>query len=195
MDFSTVRANLEKHRFTVSCFADRESAARHLEKSITGETVGFGGSMTVRELNLFERLGKNNTVYWHWIDASARDRYAEFTTYVCSANAVTQGGELVNIDGTGNRIAATVYGPKKVYFVVGKNKICPDLASAEYRIRNVVSPLNAKRLGFALPCAADGKCHDCDSPERMCAVMAVHMRPLRNAEHTEVVLVDEDLGY
>lgn len=195
MDFSVIQRNLEQGRFTVSCFSDRESAARYLEERIKGETVGFGGSVTIRDMNLYERLGKNNTVHWHWITPEARDRYAEFTTYVSSVNAASETGELVNIDGTGNRVAATIYGPKKVYFVVGRNKVCPDLASAIDRARAIASPLNAKRLQSKTPCAVDGKCHDCNSPSRLCGVMAIHMRPMHGSEHTEVILIDEDIGF
>lgn len=195
MDLSIIRRNLEKCHFTVSVFPDRAGAASHLEAMLQGETIGFGGSVTLRDMNLYERLGKNNTVLWHWIDPAVRDRYAEFTTYLSSVNAISETGELVNIDGTGNRIASTLYGPKKVFFIVGRNKICRDLPSAIERARDIAAPLNAKRLGFKTPCAIDGKCHDCDSPSRICGVLSIHMRPMLHAEHTEVVLIDEDIGF
>lgn len=195
MDFATIKKNLEKHRFTVNCFPNREAAAAHLENTVKGETIGFGGSITVKDMGLYERLGTNNKVIWHWVEQGAQKRFPEFTAYITSANAVSETGELVNIDGSGNRVAASIFGPKKVFFVVGRNKICPDLNAAIDRARTVAGPANAKRINTPTPCVADGRCHDCDSPKRVCGVMSVHMRPMLSAEHTEVVLIDEDLGY
>ena len=195
MDFSTIKKNLERNGFAVNCFATKEEAAAHLEKTIRGETIGFGGSITLQEMGLYERLSEKNSVIWHWIDPKNRDRYAEFTAYVTSLNGIAETGELVNIDGSGNRVAATLYGPKKVFFVAGRNKIRPDLHSAIDRARNVASPLNAKRIGAPTPCVSVGRCHDCLSPKRICGVMSIHMRPMIGAEHTEVVLIDEDIGY
>ena len=195
MDFTALKKTLEKHGFVVSCFANKEEAAEHLEQTVSGETIGFGGSVTVQDMNLYERLGKNNVVSWHWIDPAARTRHPEFTAYITSVNGLAETGELINIDGSGNRVAATIFGPKKLYFVVGKNKIAPDLASAIDRARNIASPLNAERLDKKTPCVKDLRCHDCNSPERICGVLSIHMRPLLGMTHTEVVLIDEDLGY
>ncbi|MDR3077216.1 MAG: lactate utilization protein [Planctomycetota bacterium] len=195
MDLSKIRKRLEKNGFTVSCFARANEAAEYLEQSLRGETIGFGGSVTLRDMGLYERLGKNNTVIWHWKTPEARNRYPEFTAYLTSVNAASETGELVNIDGAGNRVAASIFGPKKVFFILGSNKVRPDLASAIDRARNVASPLNAKRLERKTPCVASGKCHDCSSPERICGVMSIHMRPLIGAERSEVVLIEEPLGY
>lgn len=195
VDFSDLKRRLEKNRFAVSCFPGREEAARHLEKAIVGETVGFGGSVTLREMGLYERLAPNNTMLWHWVDPSARGRYAELTAYVTSVNAVAGTGELVNVESSGNRVSGSIFGAKRVYFVAGRNKIRPDLASAIERARNVAAPLNAKRLKLATPCVEDGVCRDCDSPARICGLVAIHLRPMVGAEHTEVILIDEDLGY
>lgn len=194
MDFAKITANLEKHRFTVSRFATGNEAAEHLAAAIKGEEVGFGGSVTLQELGLYDRLAEHNRVYWHWVDPDERFRVGVFTIYLSSVNAIAETGEIVNIDGSGNRVAATIFGPKKVYFIAGKNKIRPDLATAIDRARNVASPLNAKRLERKTPCIVDGKCHDCNSPERICGVMAIHTRPMLSAAHTEVVLIDEEYG-
>lgn len=195
MIFDTVKANLLKKGYAVSVFAAAAEAARHIAGALKNETVGFGGSGTLESMGLYEMLAADNTVVWHWKDPAARERYGEFTAYMTSANALAETGELVNIDGAGNRVAATLYGAKTLYFVVGRNKLAPDLASAIDRARNIASPLNAKRLGKKTPCAVSGKCHDCDSPDRICKAMVVHMRPMSGMKHVEVVLVDEDLGY
>lgn len=195
MDFGTLKKNLENRKFAVSVFPDREAAAAHLEAGIKGEVVGFGGSITLKDMGLDERLAKNNTVIWHWHNMKNRDRYAEYTAYVTSVNAVAETGELVNIDGSGNRVAATIFGPKKVYFVVGRNKVAPDLPSAIDRARNIASPPNCKRLELRTPCVKDLRCHDCRSPDRICNVMSIHMGPMLKCDHTEVVLIDEDLGF
>ncbi|MDR0363250.1 MAG: lactate utilization protein [Planctomycetota bacterium] len=193
----TLERNLSKRGYAVSRFASRGDAVSHLVDALSGETVGFGGSVTLDELGLYEALEKKNTVVWHWRGKGEeeRGRVAEFTVFLTSANAVAETGEMVNIDGTGNRLACSLYHPRTVYFVIGGNKVAPDLASAVARARNVASPKNAERLGLDLPCAKDLRCHDCASPNRICRSMVIHMRPMSGAAHTEVVLVDEDLGY
>ena len=194
VDFSEVRRNLEKNRFVVSCFSDCESASRHLEEAVEKEVVGFGGSVTLRDMGLYERLAGKNTVLWHWVDKTARSRYSELTAYVTSANAIAETGEIVNMESSGNRVSGSLFGPKKVFFVAGRNKVCPDLSSAIRRARTVASPLNARRLDVPTPCVADGICHDCDSPSRICCAINIQMRPIMNIEHTEVILIDQELG-
>ena len=195
MDFTTIKKNLERNQFAVSCFEAVEAANDYLAEKIEDETVGFGGSVTLQEMGLYERLEKSNTVLWHWVDPECRLRQLECTTYISSVNGAAETGELVNIDGTGNRVACTLFGPKKIYFIVGSNKICPDLPSAMERAQKVAGPLNAKRANFDTPCVKTGKCHDCKSPQRICRGMVIHLRPMLWAEHTEVVLVDKKLGY
>ena len=195
MDFTTIKRNLERHGFVVSVCKDSAEAAGHMTRELDGETIGFGGSITTDSMGLYGELAKNNRVFWHWKNAEDKARFAEFTAYVTSANAVSETGELVNIDGAGNRVASTLYGPGKVYFLIGKNKIRPDLPSAIDRARNVASPLNAKRLNAATPCVTDLRCHDCNSPGRICGAMVIHMRPMKSAKKTEVVLIDENLGF
>ena len=115
-------------------------------------------------MGLAERLRENNEVIWHW-DIPGREtllQAREAKVYLASANGVSETGELVNIDGTGNRVSQTLYGPEKIYFIVGSNKIEPDLARAMERAKNVAAPKNARRLGSATPCAAKGdRCYDC----------------------------------
>ena len=106
-------------------------------------------------------------------------------------------GEIVNIDGMGNRIASTVFGHKKLYFIVGKNKIADDLDGAIWRARNIAAPLNAKRFNVKTPCVAHGggKCFDCKSPERICNGMVITMGKMSGVGEMEVVLIGEELGY
>jgi L-lactate utilization protein LutB len=195
MDYKKTMETLKKHGFEVSYFDTAEQAAQYMCDSIKGETIGFGGSMTSKEMNLYELLGKDNKVYWHWLNKEDVKKYPEFTVYITSANAIAETGELVNIDGVGNRLASSLYGPRKVYFVCGTNKITPDLQSAMDRARNVATPPNAVRLKRDTPCAKTGRCHDCNVPDRLCRGMVIYMRPMNSHESTEIVLVGEKLGY
>lgn len=189
--------NLEKRGFKVKYFDTAAEAAEYLDSQIKETTVGIGGSITAQQLGLYELLGKDNSVYWHWIapgaDTLAKAAAAE--VYITGANAITEQGEILNIDGKGNRLAAQVYGDKRLYIVSGVNKICPDFESALYRARNVASPINCKRFeAYNNPCKIDGKCHDCHSKTRICNALLVHWAPMMGMT-TEVVLINEELGY
>lgn len=201
MDFTTIKKNLESLEYKVSCFETGAEAADYLATAIQNTTVGFGGSMTLRDLGLYERLGKNNQVYWHWIlpegmtqdDARAHARNTE--VYLSSANGIAETGEIVNIDGNGNRVAETLFGHKKVYIIVGKNKIAPDYDGALWRARNIASPKNAQRMNKKTPCAVKGdKCYNCKSPDRICRGLTVLWKKPMAAEY-EVVLINEDFGF
>ena len=113
--------------------------------------------------------------------------------FLTSANAITEEGELYNVDGNGNRVAAICYGPRSVILVAGVNKIVRDIDEAAARVKRIAAPANAKRLGCKTPCATLGRCIDCNSPGRICRAMSIHMRPLNGARHT-VVLIGEELG-
>ncbi|MCI8852914.1 MAG: LUD domain-containing protein [Lachnospiraceae bacterium] len=198
MNREMLKKNFENHGFLTSFFDSKEEAAAYLEGQIQNETVGIGGSMTVKEMGLYELLAGKNQVHWHWIEPGREtlDKAAQATVYLCSANGVAETGELVNIDGNGNRVAMTLFGPRKVYFVVGRNKICPDLASAMERAKQVAAPKNSLRFDSRIPCRASGgeKCFDCSSPERMCRVTVILERACSMIE-AEVVFIDEELGY
>ena len=191
----TIRA-LQGRGFAVSRFATKEEAADYLAGAIQNTSVGMGGSMTLQALGLYERLGEDNTVYWHWKVPGAETLRAAALAdvYLSSANAVSEDGEIFNIDGNGNRLAGTLYGHKKVYILAGSNKIEPDFDSALARARNVAAVKNCARFGKKTPCQVDGKCHDCGSSERICHALAVLWGPMGGME-TEVVLIDEELGY
>ena len=201
MNFDTVVKNLTARGFSVKVFSTAAQAADDLDESIRGKTVGCGGSVTLEAMGLYERLQAHNTAVWHWRaetpEAAAQLRKKALTAdvYLTSVNGLAETGELINIDGTGNRVAATLYGHEKVYFVVGRNKVAPTYDDALWRARNIAAPKNAMRLGKKTPCAARGdRCYDCASPERICRGLAVLWEPMGGME-MEVVLVDEDLGY
>lgn len=201
MEFTTLKTNLEKLGYKVSCFDTAAQAAAYLNQEIDQKTVGFGGSCTLQEMGLYESLSAHNQVFWHWKpenDMTAPQMLAvarSTEVYLSSVNGAAETGELINIDGNGNRVSEIAYGHKKVYLIVGENKIAPDYDSALYRVRNVAAPLNARRLNKKTPCAVNGdKCYDCKSPERICKVLSVLMGAPACGEY-EVVLVHEKLGY
>lgn len=197
MNQELLKKNFENHGFKTAFFATGKEAADYLTGRIEGHKVSVGGSMTVKEMGLFELLGEKNEMVWHW-DVPGRDTLMNARTadvYITSANGVSETGELVNIDGTGNRVSQTLYGPEKTYFIVGKNKIREDLAGAMDRAKNVAAPKNAKRLNSATPCAVKGdRCYNCSSPGRICRSTVIMERP-SNGMEVEIVFVDESLGY
>ena len=201
MDFSKVKKALETRGFSAVVCPTKEAASEYLNGKIDGTTVGFGGSMTLEGMGLYDSLSRHNTVHNHWNVPQGKTpdevRAAAMGTevYLTSVNGLAETGELINIDGAGNRVASTLYGHRRVYFVVGRNKLSPDYDGALWRARNIASPKNAQRLGRKTPCAANGdKCYDCNSPERICNGLVVLWRPMTGCE-MEVVLVDEELGY
>lgn len=188
--------NFERHGFAVRHFATGAEARDYLAETVRGRTVGFGGSVTLRQIGLSEALSRHNVVLWHHDIASEEVRRLANAAkvYITSANAVSRTGEIVNIDGTGNRLAGSMFGPELVYFIIGRNKVTPDLAAALHRAKNVASPMNARRLGLKTPCAAGDRCYDCDSPQRICrCTLIIERAPTLIA--SEVIFVDEDLGY
>lgn len=191
--------NLTLRGFTARAFDTAAEAAAYVASTIHGKTVGFGGSLSVETLGLYDLLTPDNTVYWHWRtnDAATRAHAAAADVYVCSANAIAETGEIINIDGAGNRVSATLYGHERVIFIAGVNKIAPDYERALWRARNVAAPLNAKRLHKQTPCALseEMKCYDCSSPDRICCGVVTLLRPLYGNKETDVILVDEPLGY
>ena len=164
--------------------------------------VGIGGSVTVRDIGLVEAIEKqSNTIVMDWgkpleLKEKIKVRKEALTSdvYLTSSNAITLQGQLVNIDGTGNRVSAMIFGPKKVIIVAGANKLVDTLDEALARIRNIAGPLNGKRLNLKTPCALTGKCTDCNSPDRMCKVKVILEKKPSLSDIT-IVLVGENLGY
>ena len=199
MNVEKALSALRENGFDARWFATAAEAADALSAEVKGKTVGIGGSVTVEQLGVYDRLSRENTVYWHWCQPAAEAiRQAEQSqVYLLSANAVSETGALVNIDGTGNRIAASLHGRERVIFLVGVNKLAPTLEDAIDRARNVAAPLNARRLARKTPCALAEpmRCHDCHSPERICKGFVVQTRPMGGVGKTEVFLIGETLGY
>ncbi|MBO4814527.1 MAG: lactate utilization protein [Muribaculaceae bacterium] len=168
----------------------------------TGSTVTWGGSMTIRDMGITQAIkGRNDLRVIDREDATSpeevRDMYLKAFSadvYLTSANAISDDGVIVNIDGNGNRVAAITWGPKKVIFVIGLNKVAPTVEAALARARGIASPTNAMRFDINTPCHTDGACHNCNSPDSICSY--VHfLRNSRQPGRHVVVLVGENLGY
>ncbi len=198
--FKKLSSNLEKLGYTVSQFATSEEAKQYLNSRIDGKTVGFGGSITLEQMGLYSALSDHNEVYWHQGVADKGESFEQrrkanaAQIYISSVNAISEDGEIINIDGNCNRVSAICYGHEKVYFVLGKNKLAENYEKALYRARNIAAPLNAKRFNMRTPCVKDGVCHDCKSPDRICRGLSVFWAKPMTGEF-EVVLIEEELGY
>ena len=182
------------------CYAKDRKEALSLALGIIkeGDTVTMGGAMSAHQIGLVDAL-KNGS--YHFIDRDQAEdpRAAMLAAYdadvfLASANAMTEDGVLVNIDGNGNRVSAIAQGPKKVLFIVGMNKVCPDVDSAIKRARSVAAPINAQRFGLGTPCAKTGACADCKSPDTICCQFLI-TRYSRIPDRIHVILVNEDLGF
>ncbi len=194
---------LKAHDFDAVYVKTKEEAVQKILKYVNSDTrVGAGGSVTIRDLGILDYLrGKGNTVLDHWAPGLSREatleiRKAQMASdlFLSSSNAVTLNGELVNIDGIGNRVNAINFGPKKVILVAGYNKVAGDLDEAIKRVKNEATPLNARRLNIDVPCAKRGSCIDCNSPNRICRVVVIHERKPTFTDIL-VILVGEELGY
>ena len=194
-DFKKLTETLEALGYIVRSFATAQEAADYLDGQIDGVSVGFGGSVTVQELGLYDRLASHNKAVWHWAGGTHAEA-ADTDVYITSANGVAETGEIINIDGTGNRVASTLYGHKKLYLIIGVNKIAPDYDAALWRARNIAAPKNAQRLNRKTPCAINAdKCYNCKSPERICNALVVFWHKIGGIGECEVVIVNQPLGY
>ncbi|SKC85757.1 lactate utilization protein [Maledivibacter halophilus] len=195
--------NLEKNNMNGYFVQNEGEAIKKIEELIKeGDTVSVGGSRTIFETGVIDYLrnGKYNFL----------DRYKEGLTpedikdiyrksffadaYFASSNAITEEGELYNVDGTGNRVAAMIYGPNKVIVVAGVNKIVRDLDEAIMRNRELAAPANAKRLNKKTPCSQVGYCMDCNSKDRICSDY-VAIRRQGNKDRIHVIIINKDFGY
>lgn len=199
----TVVKALEKNNFQAYYVSDRAAAAEKLFALVpAGATVGVGGSWTLKELNIPEQLvKKGHEVFDHnapglTMEQSMALRRKELLcdVFISGTNAITLDGQIVNTDGSGNRVAAMSFGPKKVVVVVGVNKIVPDLDAAMERIELYAAPINNKRLDKPNPCTVTGTCMDCQGPTRICNMTSIlHKKPPTMEFH--VIVVGEDLGF
>lgn len=198
----TIIKNLKRRHIEGFYCATTEEAVKKVSDLIAdGSSVTWGGTMTVRDLGIPQYLKDRGTleVLDRDLAETPEDKQVIYLkafsadVYLSSANAISEDGVIVNIDGNGNRVAAITWGPKKVIFVIGLNKVAQNVEAALARARSTASPINAARFEINTPCHTDGVCHNCNSPQCICNY--VHF--LRNSpqgRHT-VVLVGEALGY
>ena len=175
-----------------------EALKKALELIPEGSSVSMGGAMSAHEIGLVDSLKNGN---YNFIDRDATEdkRAAMLAAYdadyfLSSANAITEDGIMINIDGNSNRVSAIAQGPKHVVFIVGMNKVCPDVDSAMKRARNVAAPINAQRFGLSTPCAKTGSCMDCKSPDTICCQFLM-TRFSRHEGRIHVILVNDNLGF
>ncbi len=194
---------LQKHGFEARFFETRDEAIRFITNEATDcQTVGVGGSKTVRALGVLELLeAAGKTVYNNWKlkpgspeELQCRKDQMTADLFLSSANAVTMTGEIVNKEASGNRTNSMTFGPPHVIIIVGRNKIVPDLEAAFERIETVAGPVRAMSMKLKTPCVQTGVCMDCDSPERICRITSIlHRKPFFT--RISVAILGEDLGY
>lgn len=184
------------------CPTGKNAVEKVSELIADGSTVTWGGTATIRDLGIPQTLKNRSTL--NVLDRDTVETPEEkvqmylkaFTAdvYLTSANAISEDGVIVNIDGNGNRVAAISWGPKKVIFVIGLNKVAQTIEAAIARARGTASPINSQRFDINTPCRIDGTCHNCNSPESICSYVHI-LRNSRNGNRHIVILVGEDLGY
>lgn len=195
--------NLIKNEFDAHYVPDaRTAGVRILEMVASFESFGFGGSSTTRALGVMESLkAGGKTIHDHWqadlsreADLGIRLAQGRCDCFLCSANAISATGEIVNVDGIGNRTNAMTFGTKKVVIAAGMNKVTPDLDSALKRILNVAAPMRARSLDMKTPCAETGRCTDCHTPQRICRITTIlHRKPVMT--DISVFLIGQSLGF
>lgn len=193
--------NLKKRHFEAYYCDDRTAALeKALELIPEGASVGWGGAMSAQQIGLMDALAERNVKLLDRSKAETpqeRDRlmkqYLTADVFLTGANALSLDGQMVNIDGNGNRVAAIVYGPDSVIVVAGMNKVCDTLEQAVQRARSVAAPANSQRFSIAAPCNSTGSCHDCTSVDCICNQILItrHCRP---AGRIKFILVGEELG-
>lgn len=198
----TIIKALEKRNMTGYYFGTAQEARDHINQMIEDHsTVTWGGSMTLNEIGIKETLKDRSLNVLDRADAKTPEEVTSiyqkaFSSdyYLMSTNAITLDGQLINIDGNGNRVAALIWGPKQVIIVAGMNKVALDEPSGIERVRNFASPPNTVRLNLTTPCQKTGKCHDCLVDDCICC-QVVTTRKSRHKNRIHVILVGETLGY
>ena len=201
-----VKAALEVNNFEVFLAEKKEDAFKIVTEALIPQlapkTVSWGGSMTFRSTGLYEALNDRTDIeVWDTFDDKAsaeekdqrRRQALHSDLFITGTNAVTEAGQLVNLDMIGNRIGALTYGPRWVVILVGRNKIVPDLEEAMFRIKNYVAPANARRLDKKTPCVKTSYCEECKSPDRICNTWTIAEKSFPKGR-VKVVLINEDLG-
>ena len=194
----TVIKGLESRNMSGYYAADKEEAVKKaLEVIGKGSTVAMGGCQSAHEIGLIQALEEGDYNYIDRSNMTPRESLMaayDADVFLSSANAMTNDGIMVNIDGKSNRVSCIAQGPKKVVFIVGMNKICSDLDEAMKRARNVAAPANAQRFDVKTPCKVTGKCADCKSPDTICCQFLI-TRYSRHEGRIHVILVNDTLGY
>ena len=200
----TIIKGLEKRNMEgVFCETKEDALAKALSYIEEGSSVTWGGSMSISEIGLIDAVKNGN---YELIDRSVAQKYDEQREicskavladyYLMSSNAITLDGELINIDGTGNRVACLTYGPKNVIMIVGMNKVVNDVEDGIKRVRNFASPPNTLRLGLKTPCSMTGRCGDCYGDTCICSQIVVTRRQSAAMRgRIKIILVGESLGY
>ena len=194
----TVIKGLKSRNMSGYYAADKEEAVKLALELIPEESsIAMGGCMSAQEIGLIQVLEDGNYNYIDRAKLAPREgllaAYAA-DIFLSSANAITNDGIMVNIDGNANRVSCIAQGPKKVVFIVGMNKVCSDLDEAMKRARNVAAPVNAQRFDIKTPCKETGKCFDCKSPDTICCQFLI-TRYSRHADRIHVILVNDTLGF
>lgn len=178
--------------------ASKEDALKQALELIPEEsTISMGGCMSAHEIGLINALENGNYNYLDRSKMESREGLLaayDSDIFLSSANAITNDGIMVNIDGNSNRVSCIAQGPQKVIFIVGMNKVCADLDSAMKRARNVAAPINAQRFDIKTPCKETGKCFDCKSPDTVCCQFLI-TRYSKHVGRIHVILVNDDLGF
>ncbi len=194
----TVIKGLESRNMSGYYAESKEEALKQaLELIPEGSSIAMGGCMSAHEIGLVKALQEGN---YNYLDRSKMEpregllKAYDADVFLSSANAITDDGILVNIDGNSNRVSCIAQGPKKVVFLVGINKVCSDLDAAMKRARNVAAPANAQRFEVKTPCKETGKCFDCKSPDTICCQFLI-TRYSRHTDRIHVILVNDSLGF
>ncbi len=197
------RKALERNGFDSLFVPDTKSALNAILDMIPdGASVGIGGSMTLNQIGFFEKIkGRGVNLINPFAKGITPEERGQLTRvifscdyFLCSTNAITEEGQLYNVDAIGNRVAAMFFGPEKTIVVCGINKIVKDMEEARRRVWNLAAPMNAKRLGRKTPCAETGICSNCNSPERICNIsVEILKKPSRS--DILVLLIGEPLGF
>lgn len=199
MNIELLQKNFIGKGFNFTFFQTTDEANAFISQLIpVNATVGFGGSMTVKEMRLLDALEGRKLLHRDlYPDTEPAKLMADMHTadwYVSSANALAESGDIINIDGRGNRVGEIINGPKNILIVAGVNKITKDIASGIERTRNIASPPNCVRLNKKTPCAITGKCSYCNSPDTICRATVILHHPT-TGKNVFIVLINQDLGY
>lgn len=201
MDISLLKENFNKNGFAFTYLEGIDDLFPYLKENMKkGSTCAVGGSMTLVDNKVIEFLRSNYEFIDRYEKGLSKEEIHEVFLqsmnvdyYLSSSNAVILDGSIYNVDGNGNRIAALAFGPKKVFVIVGKNKLVNNFDDAVKRVENIAAPLNAKRLNVKTPCVTTGKCQNCNSTERICLEYQ-HIKKQKN-NRIEIILINENLGY